>query len=101
MQRTLAAVLAEEVRPQDAPGLLHDVAERGGASLDAAWAFLRTCARRPPLNSIVNAFPTKLCEAGIRACRLGFQAECNDVLTNAASPSRRGVWEMPVPKRVP
>lgn len=44
VQRTLALVLAPEVRPQDAPGLLRDVAERGGPQLDAAWAFLQACA---------------------------------------------------------
>jgi hypothetical protein len=44
VQRTLALALAPEVRPQDAPGLLRDVAERGGPQLDAAWAYLQAYA---------------------------------------------------------
>lgn len=44
VQRTLALALAPEVRSQDAPALMRDVASRGGAQLDAAWSFLRTYA---------------------------------------------------------
>ncbi len=44
VQRTLALALALEVRSQDAPALLRDVASRGGTQLDAAWSFLCTYA---------------------------------------------------------
>ncbi|BDA42905.1 Aminopeptidase N [Coccomyxa sp. Obi] len=42
VKRTLAFALSEDVRAQDTPGVILSVAQRGGASLTAAWAFLRT-----------------------------------------------------------
>lgn len=39
---TLEYALAPEVRAQDTPSLILGVAQRGGASLQAAWSFLRT-----------------------------------------------------------
>ena len=41
--RTLRAALRPEVAADNAPDLLLDVARRGGAQLDAAWAFFREC----------------------------------------------------------
>ena len=38
---TLEYALSDAVRAQDAPMLIRAVAKRGGASLEAAWSFLR------------------------------------------------------------
>ena len=43
VKATLAYALSPEVRAQDTPSVILGVAQRGGASLQAAWAFLRTC----------------------------------------------------------
>ncbi|KAK9828032.1 hypothetical protein WJX81_003329 [Elliptochloris bilobata] len=41
VQRTIQLALGPDVAADDAPDLLRNVARRGGAQLDAAWAFLR------------------------------------------------------------
>ena len=43
VQRTLQAAVGHDVAADDAPDLLLDVAQRGGAQLDAAWGFFREC----------------------------------------------------------
>jgi hypothetical protein len=42
MHRTLQYALGPDVRAQDTPSVILGVAHRGGPSLQAAWAFLRT-----------------------------------------------------------
>lgn len=44
VQRTLQYALGPDVRAQDTPTVILGVASRGGKSLQAAWAFLRTYA---------------------------------------------------------
>ena len=48
VQRTLQAAVGPDVAADDAPGLLLDVARRGGAQLDAAWGFFRECVTSSP-----------------------------------------------------
>ena len=55
---------AMQVRAQDTPLVILRVAQRGGASLQAAWTFLRTCGTLATLllgmHACVDACPTGL-----------------------------------------
>ena len=47
VQQTLQAAVGPDTAADDAPDLLLNVARRGGAQLDAAWAFFRECVSSP------------------------------------------------------